>query len=162
MSSPAFIIRQMRKDDLQQVAEAYVAAYEKIDVGEKWTVKAARELFLYWLTKQPDLSYVAEIHGKVVGAFVTGVKPWWDGNRLFDGEIFVHPDYQRRGIATELSKIVYKKALDVYQVVIFEATTFKKEEFPLKWYKSIGFSVSDDLTLVSGNVRTVLSHLEKK
>ncbi|MBI4176413.1 MAG: hypothetical protein HY518_04355 [Candidatus Aenigmarchaeota archaeon] len=39
-----------------------------------------------------DLQIVAEYNGKPVGAFVAGIKPWWDGNHLADGEIFVHPD----------------------------------------------------------------------
>jgi len=101
-------IRPMRKEDLRQVAEIYTIVYQKFDIGEKWTTKTALKLLDYWYKKQPDLAFVAESNRKIVGAFVAGIKPWWDGNHISDGEIFVHPDFQKQGIATKLSIALYE------------------------------------------------------
>ena len=116
----------------------------------------------YWFDKQPDLAFVAESNKKIVGAFVSAIKPWWDGNHLFDGEVFVHPDYQKQGIASKLSITLYEKALKKYKVVGFDAYTFKKTKFPLSWYLSQGFIQNEDWTMISGDVKFILSKLKKK
>ena len=68
-------IRLMQEKDLQQLAEIYDFVYKKFDIGERWNVAAAKELLSYWFNKHPDLAFVAELDGKIVGAFVAGVKP---------------------------------------------------------------------------------------
>lgn len=158
----ATTIRPMQKSDLQRLAEIYVKVYKKFDVGERWNIESAKRLLSYWLRRQPDLALVAEYDGKVVGAFLAGVKPWWDGNHLVDGEVFVHPDFQRKGVGKELSRAMYRLALKKYKVKSFDTTTFKKKEFPLSWYRSQGFEVNKDWVLISGDVKAVLSRLKKK
>ncbi len=155
-------IRQMQKRDLQQLAEVYTLVYQKFDIGEKWTIETSKKLLSYWFDKQPDLAFVAEYESKVVGAFVSRIKPWWDGNHISDGEIFVHPDYQKKGIATKLSIALYEKALKKYDVVSFDAFTFKKTKFPLRWYLSQGFVQNEDWTIISGNIKSILSKLKSK
>lgn len=155
-------IRKMQSEDIQQLAEIYVLVYKECDVGEKWTIETANKLLSYWFDKQPDLAFVAECDGKTVGAFVAGIQPWWDGNHLSDGEIFVHPSYKNKGIGTKLSIILYKKAVQKYNVVTFDTFTFKKTEFPLRWYLSQGFRQNEEWTIISGNVKSILSKLEKK
>jgi len=85
----------MQKKDLEKLSEIYSLVYEKFDIGEKWTSKTAKKLLEYWFDKQSDLAFVAEENNKIVGAFIAGIKPWLDGNHLSDGEIFVHPNYQK-------------------------------------------------------------------
>jgi GNAT superfamily N-acetyltransferase len=155
-------IRIMRKQDLQQLAEIYTEVYRQFDVGEHWTPQTARSLLSYWLNKQPDLAFVAECDRQVVGGIVAGIKPWWDGNHLADGEMFVHPNYQRHGIGRKLSIALYERALKKYQVTSFDAYTFKKTKFPLSWYKSQGFIVNPDWAMISGDVKSVLSKIKRK
>lgn len=155
-------IRQMQKCDLQQVAEVYALVYQKFDIGERWTVETSKKLLSYWFDKQPDLAFVAECESKVIGAFVAGIKPWWDGNHISDGEIFVQPDYQKNGIGTKLSIALYKKALEKYDVVSYDFFTFKKTKFPLSWYLSQGFVRNEDWTLISGDIKSILSNLKNK
>ncbi len=155
-------IRPMQKEDLQQLAEVYSVVYQKFDIGERWTPGTAKRLLSYWFDKQPDLAFVAEFDGEVVGAFVAGIKPWWDGNHISDGEIFVHPDHQKQGIATKLSIALYEKALKKYKVVSFDTYTFKKTKFPLSWYLSQGFIQNEEWTMILGDVKSILSRLKKK
>lgn len=86
-------IRLMRNEDLQQLAAIYVRSYVS-EMHEKWTEKAAYALLLDWFKRQPDLAFAAEFDHRLVGAFVVGIRPWWDGNHLVDGELFVDPAYQ--------------------------------------------------------------------
>jgi L-amino acid N-acyltransferase YncA len=103
-----FRIRPIQKKDLQTLAEIYVDVYTKVDIGERWTVPAAKKLLEYWLDKQPDLALLAEYNGNIAGAFLTAIKPWWDGNHLMEGEIFVDSAFQKKGIGTELLKAVFR------------------------------------------------------
>ncbi len=158
----AISVRYMKKSDLESLAEIYVEAYTKVNIGERWTPDAAKKLLSYWLEKQPDLAFVAEYNGKTVGAFVAGVKPWWDGYHLVDGEIFVHPNFQKKGIGTELSKTLFNKAIEKYDATSYDATTYNNHKFPLNWYKSLGLVPSENLILISGDVKSILSKLEKR
>ena len=152
----------MQKTDVPRLAEIYVEVYTNFDVGERWTVTTAKDLLNYWLKRQPDLTFVAEINNELVGVFVAGVKPWWDGNHLVDGEIFVHPKFQKTGIGTELSKVMYHTALDKYKVVSFDTYTFSKTEFPLRWYKKQGFKEIKEWVMITADLRKVLQNLNKR
>jgi len=152
-------IRPVEEKDLDILAEIYVNAYDAFDVGEHWNKKTAHELMQYWLHRQPDLAYCAEIDGKIAGGFFTGVKPWWDGNILFDGEIFVHPEFQRKGIGSALLKKVFQEAIKKYHVKTFDAFTVNKTEHPLSWYKKLGFRETKEWTILSGSIEEALRRL---
>ncbi len=155
----ALKIRNVEENDLKKLAEIYADTYTFFDVGERWTKEKAYEMLKYWFEKQPDLCFLAECEVKVVGAFVVGVKPWWDGNHLIDGEIFVHPNYQKRGIGSILLKHVFEYALEKYQIVRWDTFTVK-DKYPLKWYKSIGFEEIKEWTMISANPQEVLKILK--
>ena len=152
-------IRQIKKEDLNKLAEIYSKVYGVFDVGEHWTKKSSYNLLGYWVKRNPNLSFLAELKGLIVGAFVADIKPWWDGNHLVDGEIFVDPDYQKQGIGSELSKSMYNLAIKKYKVVRFDTYTFKKTEFPLKWYKSQGFQEINEWAMISADIKEVLKKL---
>jgi len=154
-------IRQMQKTDLRKLGEIYAEVYRDFDVGEKWTKEAAEKLMGYWFQKQPDLAFVADMSGEIAGAAMAGIKPWWDGNHLSDGEIFIHPKFQKQGIATKLLVALLERAIEKYDAVSFDSFTFKKKDFPLSWYKKIGFVENADWTLIAGDVRQVLAKLRK-
>jgi len=154
-------IRKIQKKDLNKLSDVYDEVYKHFDVGERWTKKSAYKMLEYWLKRDPDLAFLAEYDGTIVGGFVVGVKPWWDGNHLVDGEIFVHPDYQKRKIGTELLKFVSKYSLKKYNVVRFDSYTVRNK-YPVKWYKSIGFREITEWIMISTDLRKMLNKLDKK
>jgi GNAT superfamily N-acetyltransferase len=154
-------IRRIQKEDLNKLSEVYSEVYRLFDVGERWTKKSAYKLLAYWLKRDPDLTFLAEYDGKIVGGFVVGIKPWWDGNHLVDGEIFVHPDYQKKKIGTKLLKFVSKYSLKKYNVVRFDSCTFRGR-YPVKWYKSIGFKEIQEWVMISADLRKIIKNLDKK
>lgn len=154
-------IRKAKKSDLNKLSEIYAEVYRVFDIGERWTKGKAYKLLEYWLERQPDLAVVAEYNGNIAGGFVVGIKPWWDGYHLVDGEIFVHPKYQQQGIGAELFKYVFKLAIKKYGAVRFDTFTFR-ESPALRWYKSIGFREIDEWAMVGGELKTVLRKLDKR
>ena len=149
----------MKEEDLEEVAVLYTDIYDKVDIGEKWTKSASHQLMKYWLSKQSDLCFVAIIEDKIVGGFVAGIKPWWDGNHLVDGEVFVDYNYHKHKIGTELSKAIYKTALTKYKITSIDFVTFSKNGFPLSWYERLGFKVNRQLVLINGTPKETLKNL---
>ncbi len=154
-------IREVKKEDLDTLAQIYVAAYQDVNISENWTPEAAHKLLDYWLMTHPDLAYLAKYQDNITGGFFVGVKPWWDGNHLYDGEMFVDPLYQGNGIGTLLLKSVFEVAKTKYQVVAWDAATIRNSIHPLQWYKKLGFQELDELTLITCNVDQVLSQLNR-
>ena len=76
------MIRLVKLEDIISLAPIYKDLYDDADIGEFWSIESALKLLKYWYDKQQDLFFVAEEDGKAVGAIMSGVKPWFDGNRL--------------------------------------------------------------------------------
>ena len=154
-------IRNATELDIKHLAGVYVAVYEDFDVGEKWTHESAQALMRYWFERQPDLAFVASVPDAagIVGGFFAGIKPWWDGNHLVDGELFVHPDYQRLGIGSTLAAQMFRQAMTRYNAVVVQGCTFRNSAHPLSWYKSLGFNEDKEWTMLSGDPLTVYGKL---
>lgn len=155
-------VRAMKVSDLKALSRLYAETYDRLGIGEKWNARTARRLLAYWLRRQPDLAFTAECDGVIAGAFVAGIKPWWDANHLVDGELFVHPDFQKKGLGGRLLAAMFEKARKKYRVSSFDTFTYTKTEFPLKWYASLGLERSNDYAILSGSVGRILGALKKK
>ena len=160
MMTDKLAIRLMNSEDLEAVALLYTNVYDTVDIGEKWTKETSYLLMEYWLARQPDLCFVSTIDNRIVGGFVAGIKPWWDGNHLVDGEVFVDFDYHQQKIGTELSKAIYKTALKKYQITSIDLVTFSKNGFPLSWYKKLNFVIQKQLIIISGDLQSVIKKLK--
>ena len=64
---------------------------------------------------------------------------------VFVQDIIVIPEYQRRGIGTKLLKEVMELYRHVYQMELLTDNTEKTKAF----YRSMGFTASDDLSCVA-------------
>ncbi len=154
------MIRNVKIEDLNALASIYKELYDDADIGEYWTIENAKKLLEYWYDKQRDLFFVAEEDRKVVGAVMSGVKPWFDGNRLVDTEIFVSKPYQKRHIGKELYKKHLAEAQRIYQAEVIEFHTYGDEsEFPQNWYNRIGFKKDKELIIMNASIKQVLEHL---
>lgn len=152
-------IRPINEEDIAALAEVFVRVYESFDVGERWSKESAQTLLGYWLKKQSDLAFLAEIDGRIVGGFLSGIKPWWDGNHLFDGEIFVHPEFQKQKVGAALLKKVFQEAAEKYDAKTFDAFTFNGSDHPLTWYKKMGFREIKEWTMITGDINDALEKL---
>ena len=154
-------IRLGNENDLTELAKIYSIAYNSLNIGEKWDDTSAQKLLQHFYKQQPDLFFVAEDNGVIVGGIVALVKPWWDGNRLTDGEIFVDPNSQGKGIGTQLIKCLFSEALNKYNAVSWDTFTHKAHENPLKWYKKMGFKEIENWVIITGSIKEVLNKLSK-
>lgn len=157
--SKELAIRLATLSDMPEVAGVFVASYTDADIGEVWTEKAAQKLLEHFYHLQPDLFFVAKKDGKIVGAIVALVKPWWDGNHLTDGELFVDPDYQKKGMGTVLIHHLFKQARLSYDAVAWDTFTHKIYKHPLAWYRKMGFEEVRQWVMISGDIQAVLKNI---
>ena len=154
------MIRLVKKEDIKELAPIYKELYDDADIGEFWSIENAEKLLNYWLDKQPDLFFVAEEDGRAIAAVVSGIKPWFDGNRLIDTEIFVAKEYQEKHLAKELYKKHLSEAQRIYNAKVIEFHTYGDEnEFPQNWYTRIGFKKDNELIIMNANIKEVLEKL---
>lgn len=153
-------IRAVQADDFSELAKIYTIAYNSLNIGENWDEKSAKVLLKHLYIEQSDLFFVAEEDGRVAGGITALIKPWWDGNHLTDGELFVHPDNQRHGIGTQLIKRLFTEAQEKYQAISWDTFTHRVYEHPLKWYKSMGFKEIEEWVMITGNIQEVLGKLK--
>jgi GNAT superfamily N-acetyltransferase len=99
---------------------------------------------------------------KVVGGIVATVRPWWDGNHLIEGEIFVHPKHQKKGIGVKLIEHLFTRAKEKYNVVSWDTHTHKVYKDPLAWYRSLGFEEIKKWTMITGNIAKVLKIIKER
>ncbi len=149
-------IRKTKKSDIKTLSRIYKDVYEAERYGEKWNVKKAETLLRFYFNQKTFIGLTALYEGKVCGAFFSCVKPWWDGDHLAEGELFIGPRYQKKGIGTELYAAMMKTA---YQkgCIIHELVAYKK---PSEWYKKIGFKETE-LKYLSGNIKEIITRLSK-
>src|SRR5437868_7079438 len=150
-------ISQISINDMDKLAAIYVRALENSD--ERWTDTTAHALLSNWFARQPDLAFAASCGITLVGALFLGVRPWWDGNHVVDGELFVDPKYQRQGIAQELIRTGLRTAQQKYAPVLWETYTFRNQGFPLTWYKRLGFEEIEEWVMIRADVAKVLDTL---
>lgn len=149
----------MRSEDLPALACIYMRAFADPELKENWSLDSALALLSHWFAKQADLAFVAEVDGSLAGAFITGVRPWWDGNHLVDGELFVDPQFQSLGLAKALIKAVLLRAEELYKPVLWETYTFREQSFPLTWYKQLGFDEIDEWVMIRADMKKVFARL---
>ena len=88
-------IRQMQRKYLKKLSQKYYLVYEKFDIGERWIYKTAKKLLEYSFDKTTRFNICSRIKYKVISALIAEIKLGYGGNHLFDGKIFVHPNYQK-------------------------------------------------------------------
>ena len=153
-------IREIKEADIPEISTVYAEAFNNANLGEEWSQDTAKKFIEYWFNKQRDLFFLAIKEGNIIGGIVREIKPWWDGPRLVDYELFVKPEEQQQGIATQLMRQIIEGAIEKYGVTEIEGIVDGNSDFPQNWYKNIGI-VTTGLVHISGDTHQVLQHLKR-
>jgi GNAT superfamily N-acetyltransferase len=153
------LIRDTKPTDLSILAPIYVEAYNPLEIGENWDTPSALKLLEHLYHIQPDMFFTLEEDNQIIGAISALIKPWWDGHHITDGELFIHPDYQRKGYGKQLVKHMFTKSKEKYNAVSWDTFTHVVHEHPLKWYQNMGFEVINEWQMITGNIDEVLEKI---
>lgn len=93
-----------------------------------------------FLARNPDTCFAAHQYGRIVGAILTGS----DGCRGYIYHTAVHPDFQGRGIGTQLVGHALA-ALGEIGITKVALVAFKRNQSGNAFWEKQGFTVRDDL-----------------
>ena len=157
------LTRVAKETDLYSLAAIYSDLYNGSVLKEEWSVEKAYKLLHFYYSLQPDIFIIAEEDSNIVGGVASLIKPWFNGNRLIETEIFVGKNWQNQGIASRLFIEHFKRAMDLYDVKIIEVHSYQEENgFPLNWYRKQGYTIVDDLYIINGNIQQVYYYLNNR
>ncbi|MBO5033577.1 MAG: GNAT family N-acetyltransferase [Lachnospiraceae bacterium] len=154
-------IEPMDYESVDELADLYVKIYKETNPKEKWNNLSAKRFILYFYNLCPDLFFVAKLNGKIIAGVWGPVKPWWDGNKVYDLEIFVDNEYQGKGVSKLILFHYLEIAIKKYNVNSIEAITFNDREFPLSYYKKIALDKDQQLVLLEGKAQEIILKLKE-
>ena len=149
------------------IAKSYADYYSGAGIGETWTEESAKD-FLEWLDEQSSSGlfvdkWALDEEGNLfpVGFFGAYMKPYGRGKTLWDGDLFVKPEFQRLGIGKELIEVLLIKARQ-HGITEFEALTYDDGTgHPKQMWESLGADATD-LIHIAGSVDQMEEAIQKK
>lgn len=136
-------VRRAAQGDLDALADIYADSLTGAPGEERWSQKSAREFLAMWLKRQPDLFFVAEVDGRIVGGTVCDLKPYFDGPRATDGEMFIDEKVRNLGVARALMCRQMDEAYYRFGVKTVESLANGHSEVVMGWCARIGFKRTD-------------------
>ena len=133
------LIRQYTEKDRNKLVEMYSTfSPDSRCLGLPPTTKKAIENWIDFLTEN-GFNIIAEHDGRIVGHLV--IVPTKDGKKV-DLTIFIHQDYQNRGIGQEMMKLIidYCKKIELEGIMLVTERTNARA---IHVYKKLGFKVVD-------------------
>lgn len=154
------IIRQCEHRDILQLSLLYMDIYNETNPVEKWNFISSQKLISFYFETCKELFFVSESNGDIIGGVCGQIKPWWNGNKIYNPEIFIKKEFRRRGLFKKLFAHFLKNAIIIYDVVSIEAITFGDRDFPIGYYDKIGLKKDKQLTLLDGKPIEILRILK--
>ena len=131
-----FTVRSMQIEDYDQV----YALWMTIHGFSIRTIDDSREGVERFLKRNPGISVVAEMDGRVVGAILCG----HDGRRGYLYHVCVHEDYRMHGIGRAM--VVHcMNALQQEGINKVSLIAFTKNDIGNAFWKQIGWTKREDL-----------------
>ena len=134
--------RPMRPDDYHEI----YALWQRVCMGALDDVDSEKNIHSY-LAKSPGQSFVCCADGAIVGTILCAN----DGRRAYIHHMAVLPDHRRSGVASELARraLAVQKSLGINKCNLF---VFRRNELGRTFWESQGFSVRDDLDIMSREI----------
>lgn len=159
-------VRRSNYVAIPQLAAAYADHFNNAGLGEHWTTEEVEEM-LKWQLEQSlgryfFIKWAKDLESNKefpIGFFCAYTKPFQSGQMIWDGELFVLPEYRKFGIGTELTQALFTVA-KASGVDFMEGLTYEDSNgYPLKFWQRLGFS-NDDLIHIYGETEKILSNIE--
>ncbi len=102
-----------------------------------------------YLERNPGMSFIAKIEGKIAGAVLSG----HDGRRGFIHHLAVHPLFRKKGIGRKLANECVS-ALEAAGIEKCHLFIFTNNESGIEFWENIGWSMRKDIGIMSRDLDT--------
>jgi ribosomal protein S18 acetylase RimI-like enzyme len=151
-------IRRAKRGDLKDIGELYADAYNSC--GYKWSDKPAIDLMRKYYHTQNDLFFVVEDDEVGIVAAIWGNILTLNNEKYLDKvDVWVDPEYRGRGLAKNLMRHLFKRALRKYKVSFIRGLADSDKKYPREFYERFGFGDCTWINL-TGDIKEVLKRLK--
>lgn len=151
-------IRRARWWELREIGKMYADAYESY--GYDWDDRQAIKQVEKFYHIQKDLFFIVDDREVgIIGGVWGAVMHHSSGEYLNGIEIWVDPEYQRRGVGKQMLRHLIEQALRKYKIRFIEFHADSEKGFPYNYYKKLGFEESA-WTNLSGDPEEILKKLK--
>lgn len=132
---------------LDNCAELLTQSYNTEPWNDNWSQKKALEKLACFYNSPKFLGWVAYEGDEMLGACVGNIEPYYIGDYFYLKELFVFPEYQRKGVGSKLVKTMkeYLDSIGIETVILFTSN----ESFPFEFYKKQGFGEMEGMRMMS-------------
>ena len=94
--------RPVTREDIPELAQAMMAAYSEAPWNEQWAEDRAQMRVQAILSGWQAMGVLAQDDQKIIGGCLGFVDPYADGDFFFVSELFIRPEWKRKGVGREL------------------------------------------------------------
>lgn len=94
-------VTEIRDEYIEELSEALIMAYGRKPWSETWTPGQAKKSIQYTASGPASRGYAVLEDGKAVGALIGQIQ-LYRTYEFFINQIYVHPEYQGRGLAKKM------------------------------------------------------------
>lgn len=145
------MIRKYQDNDLLLCSYILMTVYNNELWECHWTAQTAQKYLQEIVDQKRFVGFTLWENEKLIGAIFTHEKTWWSNDEIFIDEMFVLPEYQRKGHGTELIQAVEKHILKK-NLAGLTLTTYRTSFAP-EFYKKNGFHDADHVLYMSKVIR---------
>jgi N-acetylglutamate synthase-like GNAT family acetyltransferase len=144
----SYLIRKAEQNDLDRLAQIYINAYAGEPWFETWQFEKAKERIAEVLLSSKSLCFIYEENSIIMGCSLCMIMTWHTGLQLEGKELFVDPQYQKKGIAGKLVHYVESMTADLGITEFFFWTMRNKyrnnPDKLFNYYKKMGYDIAEE------------------
>ena len=106
------MIKTFSIDDIQKCSELFIDVFNGSPWNDKWTSETANIYLQELIDNKRFLGFTLWDNDLLIGAVFCHMKNHYRGDEIFVDEMFISPDYQRKGYGMKLMNEVEKFAKD--------------------------------------------------
>lgn len=133
---------------LTSCAELYCQTYQAEPWNEAWeSTQPIIEFLTAHLNNNYFKGYIAKAENQMIAACIGFKKPWNQGIEYYVDEFFVHPDFQRKNIGSQLMHYIEQQCrVEALNAIILNT----ERNFPSElFYQQNGFNEHEGLIVLS-------------
>lgn len=138
-------IRKVTPYDIENFTEAYIKAYEYLS-DYKYKTKGDIKNYFKWLYKRDKNGFLVAEENEIFVGCVAGDANWvnFEGEKVLEiHEIFVIPEFQKRGIGSKLLNEILSYGIEKGRKIA-ELWVGKTNYEAIEFYKKFGFKESGE------------------
>lgn len=152
MLPPANFIA-LTSEMVEECAKLYCETYSSAPWFEQWpSHHPIIEFITHHLGNNYFMGYVIQVEKRIVGACLGFKKPWNQGVEYYIDELFIHPDFQGKGLGSAFMQYIEQQCVtcNLNAIILNTEKGFPSESY----YRRNGFTVHEGLIILSKWVTT--------